>query len=362
MVRLPVLDFLRGFAIVLVFLYHLIGLRYGWVMYRWDGNFRSGEILGVSDNWIALPVTWGWTGVSLFFVLSGFVIHLQTVQRTTFAAWTFYQRRLWRIVPIYYLAMMIWGYHYWVTPFEWSGQKQYLTHALFVHHMFSDTFFGINGDFWSLGAEMQFYFAYPIIIWLRPRIGMRNILLSVVFLSAVTRGLMSIWYSADNPISPLWTSFPMLWMDWVLGAYMAEKFYKRERMFQSPLWFPATLTLFLLAGLWKPTNCLTFSLASLTWATIVEKLIYLEWKPQRFGRALGHIGLVSYSMYLWHDPFIELVNNHLENRGIDLPLIPFIGVTFVLVWLVSTVSYHLIENPRWWYRRLANNGKPTPRE
>lgn len=355
-VRLPVLDLLRGIAILVVFGFHYFGIRNGWDFYRWDGPWRNPYVLGWDNDWLLYPITWGWTGVPLFFVLSGFVIHYQSIARPTFSTVSFLQRRLWRIVPAYYVAIAVWGYHYWVTPFEWSGQWQYLSHALFIHNLFPTTFFGISGAFWSLGSEMQFYLAYPLVIWLRPKIGMKNILLGAIALSLVTRGVLSIWFECGYPISVIWATFPVLWMDWLLGAWVAERLQQGKRVFPGRGWLIGSFTLFFLAGLWKPSNCLSFSLASLFWAVLLEKWVRRDWQPSRLGRIGCQIGVVSYSMYLWHDPMIESITWWLNARRDYLPVGDgmFRVISFVYIsswiWIVSTLSYKIVEDPRWLWR------------
>lgn len=355
--RLPVVDALRGVAIGMVFVFHYFGFRHGWDMYRWDGPWRDGHVLGWPADPLVFPITWGWAGVSLFFVLSGFVIHLQAASRPTFSAAPFLRRRLWRIAPAYYAAVAALGLLYWVTPFEWSGQRQYLTHVLFIHNWFPATFFGINGPFWSLASEVQFYLAYPLVVWARGRVGMGRVLAAAAALSVVSRVVFLLVADCPYPITPLWTAFPVLWVDWLLGAWVAERFRLGQLAFPGRAWPAAAAAAFFLAGLWKPANCLSFSLASLTWAVVLDRVIRRDWRPGRVGRAACHLGLISYSMYLWHDPLIEVIGHWLDRRRGLFPEADavtgaaFFVITWAAVYVVAAVSYRWLEDPRWLWRR-----------
>src|SRR5580700_9314628 len=103
--HLPRLDAVRALAILSVFLYHSLGV----VFYKDQLDFHGGWLdfrSAPSRLFLACyPLTFGWVGVSLFFVLSGFVIHYSFVgSGRPFRAGGFFVRRFWRIYPPYLLA------------------------------------------------------------------------------------------------------------------------------------------------------------------------------------------------------------------------------------------------------------------
>jgi len=150
--RLGVLDGLRGIAIVLVVWFHI------WQI-----------------SWLPAPAPWlqfipetGFIGVHLFFFISGFVIAYPFVRARLegkpLPTWGhFAYRRAIKIVPSYLLSialMFVIGYEH----AEQSGGvlRDVITHVLFIHNWFADTYGSINGVLWTLAVEVQFYLAFPL--------------------------------------------------------------------------------------------------------------------------------------------------------------------------------------------------------
>jgi peptidoglycan/LPS O-acetylase OafA/YrhL len=170
--RIPELDGLRGFAILLILLYH----------YVYCGFALDDKSL------FAVPVHFvfslAWSGVDLFFVLSGFLIGgILIDQRNTENYFkTFYIRRVCRIFPLYFLWLALFivlfllishRYHQeWFTSlFDQQGIPQWV-YFLFLQnvHVATSGLFGSAwlGVTWSLAVEEQFYTLMPLIIWLVP--------------------------------------------------------------------------------------------------------------------------------------------------------------------------------------------------
>jgi peptidoglycan/LPS O-acetylase OafA/YrhL len=155
---IPAFDGLRGVAILAVVLYHCHP--------RLQGTFL--------DRF----VVWGWSGVSLFFVLSGFLITgiiLDSGASPHFYS-NFYARRFLRIWPVYWLLLFLF---YFFFPFLFSGYR-WMLHDIaaapwvfllfFVQNLWPITLPGAIGPTWSLAIEQQFYlFWTPVARHLPPR-------------------------------------------------------------------------------------------------------------------------------------------------------------------------------------------------
>ncbi|HEY6946521.1 MAG TPA: acyltransferase, partial [Candidatus Acidoferrum sp.] len=132
--RIPELDGLRGFAILIVVLVH-----YGY----YEGAPGPPLLVHIRN-----PFGLGWTGVDLFFVLSGFLIGgiLLDAKSSTNYFKTFYVRRFFRIIPIYYLwilsfiALVVFGGKL-LQAHTHSGVLPPLGFDLFKHFLFLQNMF-----------------------------------------------------------------------------------------------------------------------------------------------------------------------------------------------------------------------------
>jgi peptidoglycan/LPS O-acetylase OafA/YrhL len=153
----PELDGVRGIGILMVLAFHTPG----------------------ANNW----TRFGWAGVDLFFVLSGFLITgvlLDGAGRRNRAR-TFYIRRALRILPLYYVALVV---ALSVVPL-FSRSLEGDAHRLAAHQLWLWTYtanwpIGLQGSdpvaplpflvhFWSLAIEEQFYLVWPLVVWFAPR-------------------------------------------------------------------------------------------------------------------------------------------------------------------------------------------------
>ncbi|MBB4129677.1 acyltransferase [Xanthomonas sp. 3075] len=145
--RYPALDLLRGIAIVWVMLFH---------------SFVVG---GLGPDWAWLS-RYGWMGVDLFFVLSGFLIGTQVLsplargQRLDFK--DFYLRRAFRIVPAFLVVLIV--YMAWPQFRESPGLAPWWKFVTFTLNLFVD--YGRDAAFshaWSLCVEEHFYLVFPLL-------------------------------------------------------------------------------------------------------------------------------------------------------------------------------------------------------
>jgi peptidoglycan/LPS O-acetylase OafA/YrhL len=155
---IPAFDGLRGIAILAVVLYHCQPLLQGTFLEKF--------------------VVWGWSGVNLFFVLSGFLITgiILDAGPTSRFYKTFYARRFLRIWPVYLMLLFL---HYFFFPLLFSGYRwmwrvasaaPWLYLLLFIQNLWPIALPGSIGPTWSLAIEEQFYlFWTPIARRLPPR-------------------------------------------------------------------------------------------------------------------------------------------------------------------------------------------------
>lgn len=156
--HVPSLDGVRGLAVLIVFIFH-----YG-------GGAKS-QILIVRV--VGEAIHFGWVGVSLFFVLSGFLISGILWDSFASAGWwsRFYFRRSLRIFPLYYLALVM----AFVAAAYTHANAKALEH-IWVYALYAQNIPSFNlqlsqfpqklhlGHFWSLAVEEQFYLIWPFIL------------------------------------------------------------------------------------------------------------------------------------------------------------------------------------------------------
>lgn len=115
------------------------------------------------------PVEFGWTGVNLFFALSGFLFAWLYVplegdnalsETRTWAP--FWRKRFARIMPLYGLVLGI------ACVLSQPSIADTLSHVLLVHNYFSDYRFSVSSPFWSLAVEVHFYLLFPVIASFAP--------------------------------------------------------------------------------------------------------------------------------------------------------------------------------------------------
>jgi peptidoglycan/LPS O-acetylase OafA/YrhL len=358
--RLPQLDALRGVAIVLVL----------WIHIQMELVNTTTETIAFDSPFdIALYVgSIGWIGVPLFIVLSGFVIHLGFLTGGAFTVRRFYARRLRRIYPPYVIALVaLWGLGYRSAEGLASRESvaQLLSHLTLTHNFSAVTFHGVNASFWSLAVEVQLYLLYPILLLLRQRVGMRGTLVSLLVISAAMRGAITWLMPSTHPIALVPTLPIVVWFDWALGAYAAERFAAGDRAFTWPAWFVVALVLAFVAATRSPmASSQAFGLAALLAAVTVDRMAHVRPRSGWVWSALVWLGVASYSLYLWHQPIVHTVFRHLDvglgRSGHSIAAratAVALAVAFSVCW--AAVAFRVIEDRRG-ETRLRRRGQTGP--
>ena len=199
--RIPVLDGLRALACLGVLSYHIIGeARLAGI---W-GRLQDIHTVTGMFAYVALTLAYaGDSGVILFFLLSGFLLFLPYAKALLFqSSWPSFSRyclrRTFRILPGYYAALflMILIFHpQFFYANHWSDLLLFLNFGM--SHTLSQQ---LNGPFWTLAIEFQFYLLLPIIAWLfslivcRGTLHWRMLKLTGCLLAMVAWGLLTRYW------------------------------------------------------------------------------------------------------------------------------------------------------------------------
>jgi peptidoglycan/LPS O-acetylase OafA/YrhL len=359
------IDQLRGFAALAVVVCHLAVSAY-------DGAPNLG---GEPWPWLGLALRFGYLGVPLFFVISGFCIHLPQARTLAAAgpaavappAWRrFFARRFWRLYPPYLAALVVaLGLASLVNGLQPVSWLAVVPQALLVHTFHAATFDGVNPPAWTLAVEAQLYFAYPIVFRLLARRGAIGGLSIVLGITMAYRLALSL---APLPAAfggPAWEFFLARWFEWVLGAVVAEWAVGRvalPRAVRAP-WL-AALALGLAVPLeWHTWHFGLYTIKEPLYGIAFALVLCVALTRERaeaasaIGRYFAGLGVCSYSLYLLHRPIqlaFEPLARHVTawplvvGHGIPSSLLIMAATTPIVLW-GSRLFYGYCEAP--WVRR-----------
>jgi len=219
------LDGLRGFASLYVIVAHLFPLLRG-----------SGTGERVLRSFIDL----GWSGVDLFFVLSGFLITGILLKSKEASAGryfgVFYARRFLRVFPVYYLLLVIFlvivpripffekTNYFWIVP---GSSFPYWTYLSNWRDQFNAGTHMVLGVCWSLAIEEQYYLVWPLMVWCTRSRSLAAISLWLFASSALLRSILFFisGYSAAVVYRMTFTHLEGI----ALGSAIAVAWQDRER-------------------------------------------------------------------------------------------------------------------------------------
>ena len=318
--HLGFLDVLRGVAILWVFVFHSLGVAYGSGLPHlgpgWTVDFAD-AVLPV----VFFPLANGFGGVAIFFVISGFCIHLSHLRARPGDWWGFFVRRFFRIYPPYLAALLLFAFCFPKTRlafgpgFDWG---QLFSHLFLAHNFRTDWFFGINGSFWTIAVEAQLYLLYPVLTAVAARYGWGRALWLAGGVEAVLRACDAGWGFATGTDAPLWLlGLPFFyWGSWAVGAVLADAYVKGTVLpFASWRLWP-WVALALVAPFVRGLASFGFPCCAVATAIIVAREIgkakapatdAVPWIPGVVTAHLRQLGVWSYAVYLLHQPVIRLL-------------------------------------------------------
>lgn len=306
----------------------------------------------------------GALGVEFFFVLSGFLLFVPFAKaRIEGAPWPSLRgyaiRRVLRILPAYYVAVVL------ILLFQRSeafasvkGLWTILSHATMTFTFSTETMKAFSPVFWTLAVEEQFYFLLPFAALLFCLRGGRWIVLATVPLSHfIIFALDRYW---PNHYYLLTATLPFRWDGFAFGIFICLSYFRsgRERVGDGVrgwiraliglggLVFPFCVVVLKQHRLIKDDQLVlglqALGFAVLLWATLSGPKWFgspWRWKPVRY------LGLLTYSVYLWHWQVSEQVRHLTEAPTGPGSAFMRIATVFVFTVPVAAVSYWLVEKP-----------------
>ncbi|MCK8501761.1 MULTISPECIES: acyltransferase family protein [Myxococcus] len=355
--HLPVLDGVRGLAVLLVVFFHTTHL---------------------SDQSVAGKATWwlagaGWTGVDLFFVLSGFLITgiLWEAKGQTYYFRNFYARRVLRIFPLYYAALAV---SFLVLPslagrlnlderITTDGAVWYLLYLSNFYQLWVDTTHPILGVVWSLAIEEQFYIVWPFLIAAVSYKGAIRLCLGTIALAVAVRvGLTLAGASEESTYVVTFCRVDSLALGALLSLALRHPEGKGLSAFPWMRWAPwlalpvvaAMIALPMGPAFKTVVRTGGYTAVGILYTVLVYRVVAA--KPGSVlhrvfsNRVLLTYGKYSYAIYLVHSPLDAILRRTVlktplqQVAGSDFPMqLVFYVVAAVLSWGLALVSWNLFE-------------------
>lgn len=368
--NLILIDILRGTAALAVVLFHagIVTFFPQSVTPFFEGDAAAYLAnLGWLNGLVFMAFGFGYLGVPLFFVISGFCIHLPYAKVGSYeargGARDFFKRRFWRIYPPY-LAVICFAF-FLAGPVLQQHARYYVSLPHFFDHLWfwyyspkAPTDIGIVGVAWTVALEVHFYILYALVgRKLILTFGAARVAWIWFFCHAAYALLLASPIANDWQIHGFLTSprFPITrFGEWLLGAWVADWWiHRKERDANSSRWIilgAGMFVMILLLGIFTNLSGHIASdlLSPIGFAFLLRGLLGVTLDPKwKLWRIFTALGAISYSLYLVHIPVLAAVK---------LVMLPKPGGSFGynMGWLVlATVSslivaavlYRVIEKP-----------------
>jgi peptidoglycan/LPS O-acetylase OafA/YrhL len=358
------LDGLRGIAISLVVLYHYVSLAVP--------AARNGIV-----SYLQSAFQMGWSGVDLFFVLSGFLIGgvLLDAKDSNRYFRTFYLRRIHRIFPIYYLWIGIYFLVAFTILVRWAGPVGIVSAKwtiIPVYGLFLQNTAWSRGDafrtpwlaaLWSLAVEEQFYLVVPWVVRFASKRGLVTSLILTILGAPVARMLVFKYIVPTHGAAP-YVLTPCRADALAIGVLLAVGW----RDSQWKAWMQrhlgglyAALALLFLGILYlMVAGKSQYSYAMTVWGyscvdTFFAGLLVLAlmapggiWAAICTWRPLIEIGGISYCIYIIHAAVDSVCHFALSSSPNGISTLSSLAATLLAVgitWLLAKISWRYLESP-----------------
>lgn len=324
-IRLRGLDALRGMAALAIVLYHATDQHTA---------VLPNNLFYYPARLVQVAISQTYVSVFLFFVISGFCIHLQWArarvageEKPQIKFGAFWKRRIRRLYPPYIIALAV--YLLLTALTVGIDVTRFFVydvglHLLMLHNLDAHTSYSINGIFWTLAIEEQLYLAYFLLLFIRIRWGW-FVTLAICLLARAGWMVFShvVWLKTGFGL-PVPESAAAHWFTWALGAIAVEAMFglvklpnwARDLRVATLLIVPASIISAYLSVIPKDTPLhdvswfLIHPLWGLGFFIVVNRIVVSEQSWVRQFRLpslisiFATLGMFSYSIYLTHELMI----------------------------------------------------------
>ncbi len=365
---LPAIDHLRALAAVYVLLFHGTQRFYAWThgepTFKFDWWFET-------QNPIWALLYEGHTAVTLFIVLSGFVLSIG-LTKISFAEFKVGKYLLNRSLRIYPLFLFVIAMGLLAFPERWSLSSALtlvflgkVPGAMNLEHFTAVT--------WSVVVEDHCYLLFPVIAWIMTR-G------RIPYALALILGLLALRLALNVSAGP---SFMLNYGSvigridqFAIGSFAAVFIYQARPL---PVIYPLASGALVIAYVYvfhifgpfpnmAPWRAISPTIEAIIWTTFILSYVgFVGNVRNALSSVLEKLGLISYSIYLMHIPIVHFlgVNGILLNIAQDPVTNAFLNSLFLLLpmtLIVSTATYYVVERPFLKLRKRYLAPKPSPKK
>ena len=321
--RVDFLDFLRGVAVSLVFLAHIIYLLDFSVFHTFENLFAR--------------------GVQLFYLVSGFTIFMIYIDKINdlLEFRNYLIKRFFRIMPLLYILLPIYYIAFGVNIHRESELPDWyhiVSHYLLLFGFHQDTMTSIMGHAWSIFDEFLFYIAFGLLmIRFDIKVHIYKYILVLFMVSFVTFIYNNI-YLNDNLILKTYLFLSPFIQMYVFfmggGIYVISKKY----------FIPKYLYYLAIVILIFYSFFLTSTTLSVYFTTIIFSILilYMSQNKLHYSKFFLYLGKISFSFYLIHIIVISYMDTYNLFNLSNIILIPLMLITTIIL---SSLSYKYIEQP-----------------
>lgn len=364
------IDVLRGLAVLGVLLIHTQNAWYLGV----GSDIPLETRLRLRDHWLgilSIPVTFGFLGLNLFFVLSGLCIHLWTLKRSAaspdwkFSFLPYMKRRLTRLYPAYagaivfslgclalaeWIRLQVLGYPS-LSAYANNVLEQTLRYLTFTHTLKRETFGGYNAPLYTMAIEFHFYLLYPLVLWGFRRFG-SSVMLGASVVHSAAWTLVVLVVDEEKFSRLVMDSVLVRWPEWIAGCLLAEQWVGRRQNLLGSLRPRAVWSLSgLCLGLAAYVQIRYGLQLNVLWSAglLFPMALYLapaDREETRAEQALRQVGLFSYSVYLLHYPVLRIFAILLPPEPSRLLLhLGIYGLVITGILIIGFLFFKVFEEP-----------------
>lgn len=333
------LQALRGVAALMVLFFHMAP--------HWD-LVPLLALTGAATHW-------GFSGVDIFFALSGFVVY-RSARRTILqrGILPFAKKRLLRIYLGYWPVLLLIAL---TTLFIYHDSLPALRKMVFsTLLLYPNIWDNWLPPAWSLTMEIYFYLWIALLALLPPRHQIKGIVCAIALLAAWGLG----WLVADQPRvfdgqQPLRYGLTGLGIEFLVGALLAHAYGRQARLFQTPATTIPMCLLLMASGLWLGTQSPYFDRVEImrvaSFGVMGVSALVLALSLEKTGlqppKWLAATGDASYSLYLLHTFLLDASGRLRFRLGITEQglLLPFLLLLPIAIVLMSLLWFRWIEKP-----------------